>query len=100
MKVKFFWLKQKMTPKGLLNDDSRANWLKFFFSYANVCAAVFVIYPEKFKMHYLRYVSMLLVVLGELLLKEGFLFRELAMLITHRKDGDVFLNVMSQKKKL
>ena len=35
-----------------------------------------------------------LVVLGELLLKEGLLFRKLAMLITHRKDG-VFLHVVS-----
>lgn len=43
---------------------------------------------------------MLLVVLRELLLKEGLLSRKLAMLIAHRKDGDVFLNVMSQKKKL
>lgn len=42
---------------------------------------------------------MLLVVLGELLLKEGLLFKEFAMLVTHRKDGDVFFNVMSQKKK-
>lgn len=40
---------------------------------------------------------MLLVAWGELLLKEGLLFRELAMLITHRKDGDVFLSVMSPK---
>lgn len=59
---------------------------------------MFVIYPEKFKMHCLRYISMLLVVLRELILKEGLLFRNLAMLIAHRKDGDVFLNVMSQKK--
>lgn len=43
---------------------------------------------------------MLLVVLGELLLKEGLLFKEFAMLVTHRKDGDVFFNVMSQKKKI
>ena len=61
---------------------------------------MFVIYPEKFKMRYLRYISLLLVVSGELLLKEALLFRELAMLLTHRKDGDVFLNIMSQKKKV
>lgn len=39
---------------------------------------------------------MLLVVL-EPLLKEGLLYRELAVLITHRKDGDGFLNVCLKK---
>lgn len=41
---------------------------------------------------------MLLVVLGDPLLKEGLLYRELARLITHQKDGGGFLNAMTQKK--
>lgn len=43
---------------------------------------------------------MLLVVLGEPLLKEGSLYRELAMLISHRKDRDGFLSVYVSKKNI
>lgn len=41
---------------------------------------------------------MLLVVLEEPLLKEGLLYRELARLITHQKDGGGFLNAHDSKK--
>lgn len=88
-----YW--NKNDTGGLLNGGVRANWLKFFFSYANVCAAVFIIYPENFKMHYLRYISMLLVVLGGLHWKEGLLFMDLSMLLTQREDGNGFHNATS-----
>lgn len=43
---------------------------------------------------------MLLVVLGDPLLKEGLLYRELARLITHQKDGGGFFNAHDSKKNI